>query len=105
MHNRLLEILEREVDFPIENKDKVLSDLEEAVRDKKVMVIEHKQDPIGFLTYKIKNSQVFICYCVIYREFRDRFNLLDLRHYFRKQFKGMRYSWKSKRRNRICCVT
>jgi len=104
MENKLFSIMLREgVNIPPEEREKVLSDLKTAVEQDKVMVIENKGEPIGFLTY-VDKGKILINYCLIYKAFRDRFSLLELRHYFRGKFKDTKFIWKSKKRNRMCFV-
>lgn len=103
MGRQLLEVmLEDGVSVPSEERDKVIIALDKAINDKKIYWIGNRQGIIGFATYKDKVDKIFLDYCFIYKEFRDRCNLLSLRKFFREIHDN--FAWKSRKRNRLCFV-
>lgn len=86
-----------------EERIKVMKAFEIAVAENKVIMIEKDGRQIGFLTYKFKDNNLFVNYCLIYKRFRDRCNLLSIGKFLRNKF-GCRFIWKSRRRNRFANV-
>ena len=102
--NDLVNIMMSEgVHIPPEEREQVLKDLNEAVKNNRIYFIEKDGKTVGFLTYVDRQKNVLINYAFIYKKFRDAINFLSLRMLFRDKF-GTRFVWKSRRRNRMCNV-
>jgi hypothetical protein len=90
------------VDIDSVERQKVISDIDEAILNNRLIFIKKNNTPIGFVTYKPKINCVFISYCFVYRKYRNVVSLLGLRKIFRNI--GSDFRWKSRRRGRYCEV-
>ena len=100
----LVQVMESEgVNIPPEEREKVLRDLHEAVKNERIYFIEKNGKTVGFLTYVERPKGTLINYAFIYKAFRDTLNFVALRSFFRDKFKS-RFSWKSRRRNKVANV-
>ena len=96
-------MLDEGVSIPPEEREKVLKDLDEAVKNERIYYIKKDGKTIGFLTYAHRPNRTLIQYAFIYKKFRDAINFLSLRGLFRDTFKS-RFSGKSRRRGRVVNV-
>ena len=96
-------MLSEGVSIPPEEREKVLKDLDEAVKNDRIYYIKKDGKTIGFLSYVNKPNRTLIQYAFIYKKFRDAINFLSLRGLFRDTFKS-RFSWKSRRRGKVASV-
>ena len=76
--------------------------LEIAGRTGRIYFIERANTTIGFASYIEKKDKIHLNYCFIYKEHRDKTNLLGMRKFFRSL--KDKFTWKSRRRNRIVKV-
>ncbi len=102
----LLDIMLRDgVPIGSEEREKVLSRLNEAVNTGHVLMIERDGGPVGFLTFRHLRGRVYVDYCFIYRVLRNRFNLLESRRLLRQRYGHLDgFYWKSRKRNRMWFV-
>ena len=97
-------MLENDVEIK-ENHVDLIAEFDSAIKEKRVYFIPNGNTIIGFCTWERKNGKGFINKCVIYKEFRSRFSMIEVRKYFRELFKDLDgIYWKSRKRNRICLV-
>ena len=97
-------ILEEGVSLTDEKQQEVINDIEEAVKNGKLVVLYKEKEVMGFFTYFEKEKEVFINNCIIFGEHRNRTNLLNLRKKFREAYKGCRFSWESLKRQKMVSV-
>lgn len=83
-------------------RGKVISDLNKAIDEKRIKIIEKENRSVGFMTWIPKSKGILINYCFVYKAFRDKCTFLSLRNMFR-EMSEMTY-WKSRRRERFCYV-
>ena len=98
MTKYLLEIMLEE-GMPPEKTQEVSQQLDDALKNDTIRFIKKDGVTIGFLTYYPEDGKIFINNCVIFKSFRNSANFLYLRKIFRRQFKGMQFTWESKKRN------
>ena len=87
------------VSIPPEEYDKVLWDLNDAIKNNRVYFIEKDHKTIGFVTYVERPKGTLINYAFIYKAFRSTLNFIALRSFFRGKFKS-RFQGRSRRRKR-----
>lgn len=87
-----------------ERHEDLIREFDKAINEDRVCFIPKGNDLVGFLTWEKRKDKILINKCVVFKKYRSRFSLIELRHYFRYMFKGMQFYWKSRKRNRICYV-
>ena len=87
-----------------EKHEDLIKEFDKAISEDRVYFIPNGNNIIGFLTYEEKGDRLLINKCIIYKQFRHRFSLISLRHYFRNLYKDTQFYFKSKRRGKICYV-
>ena len=92
-----------------ENHNDLVKEFDNALDEKRVIFITKDNEEIGFCTWEIKSNlggmRVLINKCVIYKQFRNRFSLINLRHFMRDKFIGFNgFLWKSRKQKRMCFV-
>jgi len=86
-------------DIPAKKKQEVARQIEQALRDNTFVFIERDGHPIGFFTYFMRDDKVLVNNCYIFKEYREKSNLLRSRHKIRRLGKPF-YFTNGKRKRR-----
>jgi len=98
-------MLDEGAQIPDHKRQEVINQVEDAAVNRRFLWLERAGKIIGFLTYMEKNNKVFINNCIIYKSYRNAFNFIALRRFFRSNFKGKQFYWENKRKNdKLCFV-
>jgi hypothetical protein len=100
----LKKMIREGLDVPPERHAEVIDECNEAAEKNQIFIIEKGGQEIGFFTFFEIRDKIFFNNGVIYKEFRDRFNLLSIRKFFREMYPGRRLYWYSKKRNKKLCI-
>ena len=91
----------------VEEDYKELTDeFDKALDEKRVYFIHKAGEVVGFLTHEEVDGKILINKCLINKEYRRLFNLVEMREELRKYLKEFygdtdSFFWRSKRRSRF----